>query len=168
MAFRDTIENFVTRIQPLRPLVLPILLAIVLVAFAPARIAAALLGVLLAISLCNSFLPRVRPAAQIAILWVAITATADAAYAKLNDQAPLTIVNAFAKIVDAIMKLVFPLLREMGLPVGDPRYTVVAVAPDFIWAVVLSLAVLMSLAHAFPARDRSDISRGASRPRAVA
>jgi hypothetical protein len=169
MAWRDTIENLVARIQPLRPLVFPILVAVVLVAFAPARIAAALLGVLLGIGLSNSFIPRVRPAAQIAILWAAITVTADAAYAKLNDQAPVTIVNAFAKVVDAIMKLVFPLIRELGLSVTDPRYTIAAVAPDFIWALVLSLTVLMSLAFAFPSRDhRSDGYRSTSKPRAVA
>jgi hypothetical protein len=179
MAWRDTIENWTARLQSIRPLLLPIAIAAVLIAFAPARIAAALLGVLAGIALSNSFIPRVRPAAQIAILWVAITVTADAAYARLNDQAPLTIANAFAKVVDAIIKLVFPLIRGLGLSVTDPRYKVVAVAPDFIWALILSLAVLMSLSFLFPSRDRRRDSYGnesrmndragtTSRPRAVA
>jgi hypothetical protein len=173
MAWRDTIENWTARLQSIRPLLLPIAVAAVLVAFAPARTAAALLGVLAGIGLSHSFIPRVRPTAQIAILWAAITVTADAAYARLNDQAPLTVVNAFTKIVDAIMKLVFPLIRDLGLPVADPRFKVVAVAPDFIWALILSLVVLMSLASVFPSqgrrRDADRAGMGApSRPRAVA
>ena len=173
MAWRETIENFAARFQPIRPLLLPIAVAAVVVAFAPARTAAALLGVLLGIALSHSIIPRVRPATQIAILWIAITVTADAAYARLNDQAPLTIVNAFSKVVDAIMKLVFPLIRDVGLSVADPRNKVVAVAPDFIWALILSLAVLTSLAFVFPSRGRRrDADRAGmgatSRPRAVA
>jgi hypothetical protein len=181
MAWRETIENWAARLEPIRPLLLPIAVAVVLVAFAPARVAAALLGVLLGIGLSNSFIPRVRPAAQIAILWAAITVTADAAYARLNDQVPVTLVNVFTKVVDAIMKLVFPLIRDLGLPVTDPRNKVVAVAPDFIWALILSLVVLMSLAFIFPSQGRRrDAGRNeprmndragmgaTSRPRAVA
>lgn len=154
MAWRETFENWTARLQPIRPLLLPIAIAVVLIAFAPARVAAALLGVLLGIGLSNSLIPRVRPAVQIAILWAAITVTADAAYARLNDQAPLTLVNALTKVVDAIIKLTFPLVRALGLPAADPRYKVVAVAPDFVWALVLSLVVLMSLTFIFPSRDR--------------
>jgi len=178
MAWRDTIENWAARFQPFRPLLFPIAVAVVLIGFAPPRIAAALLGVLIGIGLSNSFIRRVRPAAQIAILWAAITVTADAAYARLNDQVPVTLVSAFTKVVDAIMKLVFPLIREFGLAVTDPRYKVVAVAPDFIWALILSLVVLMSLAFIFPSQaSRRDYEprvneRGGasatSRPRAVA
>ena len=181
MTWRETIESCTARLQPIRPLLLPIAVAVVLIAFAPARIAAALLGVLAGIALSNSFIPRVRPAAQIAILWAAITVTADAAYARLNDQAPVTLVNAFAKVVDALIKLTFPLVRGLGLPAADPRYKVVAVAPDFVWALILSLVVLMSLSFVFPSRDRrrdayGNESRmndrggmgGTSRPRAVA
>jgi len=174
MAWRETIEDWTARLQPIRPLLLPIAVASVLIAFAPARIAAALLGVLVGIGLSNSFIPRVRPGVQNAILWITITVTADAAYARLNDQAPLTLVNAFAKVVDAIMKLAFPLIRGLGLSIADPRYKVVAVAPDFIWALVLSLVVLMSLAFLFPSQSRrrdafGNEPRGAtSRPRAVA
>jgi hypothetical protein len=171
MAWRDTFETWRGRLQSVRPLLLPIAIAVVLIAFAPARIAATLLGILLGIALSNSFIPRVRPTAQIALLWSAITVTADAAYARLNDQAPLTLVNAFTKIVDAIMKLVVPLIRGLGLPVADPRYKVVAVAPDFVWALILSLAVLMTLTFVFPSQGRrkeTDRIGAGSRPRAVA
>jgi hypothetical protein len=173
MAWRDTIENWTARFQSMRPLLLPIAVAGVLVAFAPARTAAALLGVLAGIGLSYSFIPRVQSSTQTAILWSAIAVSADAAYARLNDQAPLTIVNAFAKVVDAIMKLVFPLIRGLGLNVADPRNKVVAVAPDFVWALILSLVVLMTLALVFPSRgSRRDYDRAGmgapSRPRAVA
>jgi hypothetical protein len=171
MAWRDTIEDWKARFQSIRPLLLPIALAVILVAFAPARTAAALLGILLGIALSHSFIPRVRPGVQTAILWSAITVTADAAYARLNDQAPLTIVNIFTKVVDGIMKLVFPLIRDLGLPIADTRYKVIAVAPDFVWALILSLVALMSLSLAFPSQGRRTGSSGNDarmRPRAVA
>jgi hypothetical protein len=171
MAWRDTIEDWKARLQSIRPLLLPIGIAVILIAFAPARTAAALLGILLGIALSYSFIPRVRPGVQTAILWSAITVTADAAYARLNDQAPLTIVNVFTKVVDGIMKLIFPLIRDLGLPIADTRYKVIAVAPDFIWALILSLAVLMSLSVLFPSQGRRRDTSGSEtrmRPRAVA
>ena len=72
------------------------------------------------------------------------------------------------------MKLVFPLVQNLGLSFADPRYKLVAVAPDFIWALILSLVALMSLSLAFPRRDsrgnegRTNDRGGTSRPRAVA
>ena len=178
MAWRDTIENWADRLQAFRPLVVPVMVAAVLLAFAPARIAATLLGVLAGIVLSKSFIPSVRPGMQNAILWIAVTVTADAAYARLNDQTPLTLVNAFSKVVDAIMKLVFPVIRGLGFSIADPRYKVTAVAPDFVWALILSLITLMTLSFVFPGRrnrsdyeprssDRGGMSTG-SRPRAVA
>jgi hypothetical protein len=171
MGWRETIEDWKARFQSIRPLIFPIAIAVLLVAFAPARTAAALLGILAGIGLSYSFIPGLRPSAQTAILWSALTVTADAAYARLNDQAPLTIVNAFTKVVDAIMKLVFPLIRDLGLPVVDPRNKVVAAAPDFIWALILSLVVSIALASLFPSQGRRrDMSGNETRmrPRAVA
>jgi hypothetical protein len=174
MAWRDTIDDWTARLQSLQPLFLPITIAAVLIAFAPARVAATLLGVLAGIGLSSSYISRVRPAAQNAVFWIAITVSADAAYARWNDLAPLTIVNAFSRFVDGAMKLVVPLIQNLGFPVADPRFKVVAVAPDFIWALILSLVALMSLSFAFPRRDsrgnegRTNDRGGTSRPRAVA
>jgi hypothetical protein len=174
MAWRDTIEDWTTRLQSLQPLFLPVTIAAVLIAFAPARVAATLLGVLAGIGLSSSYISRVRPAAQTAVFWIAMTVSADAAYARWNDQPPLTIVNAFSKFVDGAMKLVIPLVQNLGFSVADPRYKVVAVAPDFIWALILSLVGLMSLSYAFPRREsrgnegRGNERSGGSRPRAVA
>ena len=152
MAWRDTMDDWTARLQSLQPLFLPVTIAAVLIAFAPARVAATLFGVLAGIGLSGSYISRVRPGAQTAIFWIAVTVSADAAYARWTDQAPLTIVNAFSKFVDGAMKLVFPLIQNLGFPVADPRYKVVAVAPDFIWALTLSLVALMSLSFAFPKR----------------
>ena len=174
MAWRDTIDDWTARLQSLQPLFLPITIAAVLIAFAPARVAATLLGVLAGIGLSSSYISRVRPAAQNAVFWIAITVSADAAYARWNDLAPLTIVNAFSKFVDGAMKLVVPLIQNLGFPVADPRFKVVAVAPDFIWALILSLVALMSLSFAFPRREsrgnegRTNDRGGTVRPRAVA
>ena len=174
MAWRDTMDDWTARLQSLQPLFLPITIAAVLIAFAPARVAATLLGVLAGIGLSSSYISRVRPAAQTAVFWIAITVSADAAYARWIDVAPLTIVNAFSRFVDGAMKLVVPLIQNLGFPVADPRFKVVAVAPDFIWALILSLVALMSLSFAFPRRDsrgnegRTNDRGGAARPRAVA
>ncbi len=174
MAWRDTMDDWTARLQSLQPLFLPITIAAVLIAFAPARVAATLLGVLAGIGLSSSYISRVRPAAQTAIFWIAITVSADAAYARWTDQPPLTIVNAFSKFVDGVMKLALPIVQNLGLPIADPRFKVVAVAPDFIWALILSLAGLMSLSYAFPKREsrgnegRTNDRGGTSKPRAVA
>jgi hypothetical protein len=177
MAWHETVDDWMARLQPIRPLLFPVAIAIVLVAFAPARIAAALLGVLIGIGLSTTYMKRVPASAQSALLWVAVTVTADAAYARWNDLSPLTIVNVFSKFVDGVMKLVFPLIRGLGLPIADPRYQIVAVAPDFIWALILSFIALMSVSLAFPSRGyRADTFKASdragantsSRPRAVA
>jgi hypothetical protein len=178
MTYRDNVEEWKDRLQPLKPVLLPIVIAVALVAFVPARVAAALLGVLAALVLSGSYISRLRPATQSAILWIAITVSADAAYARWNDQAPVTLVNAFYKVVDGIMKLILPLIRSLGLSIADPRNKVVAVAPDFIWALILSLIALRSLSLAFPSRSsrrdsygsesRLNDRGGMSRPRAVA
>ncbi len=154
MAWRETIEKWLTGSHPIRALLLLVAIAVVLIEFAPARMAAAVLGIIFGIAVSYSLLPRARHTVQIAILWMAITVTADAAYARLNDQAPLTLVNALTKIVDAICKLIYPLFRALGLLAADPRSKVVAVTPDFVWALLLSSLALMLLTFTFPNRRR--------------
>src|SRR5208337_5237894 len=83
--------------------------------------------------------------AQLAVLWSAIAVTADAAYARLNDQAPVTLAGALVKIIDACLKLAEPLIKGLGLTAADPRVKVGAVAPDFVWALILSLIAMIAI-----------------------
>jgi hypothetical protein len=127
-----------------------------LILFVPARGAAALLGILAGAVLGFTLMPRTRYAVQIAVLWAAAAVVADAAYARLNDQAPVTVANGLAKVIDAIVKLAAPVINGFGLTAGDPRAKVGAVAPDFVWALILSLIVAIVLG----------LPRGGHQPRA--
>lgn len=130
---------------------LPIILLIVAIAacaatvlLLPNRTAGALLG-LFAAGLAHFALLRQMPSvAQAAVLWFAIGVTADAAYAKLNDQAPVTVATALMKITDAIVKLGDTVVRSIvTLPV-DARAKIGSVTPDFVWAFILGLIVFMA------------------------
>ncbi|HZV20527.1 MAG TPA: hypothetical protein VE986_03180 [Hyphomicrobiales bacterium] len=153
MAWYATISHWWNRFFPVFILILVVACAIALVEYVPARGAAALLGILA--GACISYaLSRARLTVQIAVLWAAIAVAADAAYARLNDQAPVTLASALTKVVDAVTKLADPLIRGLGLAAGDPRAKVAAVAPDFVWALILSMIALTSFTYIFPAGSR--------------
>jgi hypothetical protein len=154
MAWRESIENWARRSAPFLIVLVILCIAVALILFVPARGAAALLGILAGAGLCYILISRTRLAVQIAVLWAAIGVMADAAYARLNDQPPVTLANALTKIVDAFVKLADPLIRGLGLAVADPRAKVGAVAPDFVWALILSLIVSMAIVFAIPPRRR--------------
>jgi hypothetical protein len=145
MALRDTAQIWRRRLAPFAGAAVLIAVAVLLILFAPARGAAALLGIIAGGLLGYFLLTRTRMQVQIAALWSAIAVTADAAYARLNDLTPVTVAGALTKIVDACMKLADPLIRGLNLTVGDPRAKVDAVAPDFIWALILTLIVWLAL-----------------------
>jgi hypothetical protein len=63
------------------------------------------------------------------------------------------VANALTKIVDAVVKLADPLIRGVGAAAADPRVKVGAVAPEFVWAFILSLIVLTA-SFTFAARQR--------------
>jgi hypothetical protein len=125
-----------------------------MIVFVPARAAATLLGILSGAMLSYSLILRSRHTVQIGVLWASIAITADAAYAKLNDQASVTLANALTKMVDAVVKLGDPLIRGIGLAAADPRAKVGAVATEFVWALILSLIVLMAASFTFAGRQR--------------
>jgi hypothetical protein len=145
MPLRDSIENWVRRAAPFAGVLLFLAVAAGLILFVPARGAAALLGILAGASLGFTVMPRTRYAVQLAVLWATAAIAADAAYARLNDQAPITLANGLTKIVDAAVKLAAPAINGLGLTPGDPRAKVAAVAPDFVWALILSLIVTIVL-----------------------
>jgi hypothetical protein len=154
MNMRDTIEYWLRRAAPFLVAVLFIAVVIALLLLTPARSAAALLGILAGGALAYSLATRARYPVQIGVLWSAVAVTADAAYARLNDQASVTLANALAKIIDAILKLAEPLVRALGFTVADPRVKVGAVAPEFVWALILSLIAAMAIGAAFISSKR--------------
>jgi hypothetical protein len=145
MSWRDSIEYWVRRAAPLAGVLVLLAAAVGLILFVPARGAAAALGVLAGAVLGFTFMPRTRYAVQLAVLWAAAAIAADAAYARLNDQAPVTVANGLTKVIDAAVKLAAPIINGLGLATGDPRAKVGAVAPDFVWALILSLIVTLVL-----------------------
>ncbi len=145
MAWRDRVQTWWKRLAPFVGAALLVALVVALILFAPARGAAAALGIVSGGLLGYGLLTRAREPVQIAVLWACIAVTGDAAYAKLNDLAPLTLANALTKIVDACVKLADPLIRGLGLTAADPRIKVGAVAPDFVWALILTLIATIAL-----------------------
>jgi hypothetical protein len=141
MSLRYSIENRVRRLSPFAASLLFLAAAAAIIIFVPARGAAALLGILAGAYLGFTVMPGTRYAVRLAVLWVAIAVAADAAYARLNDQAPVTIANGLTKIIDAAAKIVGPAINSLALTPGDARAKVAAVAPDFVWALILSLIV---------------------------
>ena len=154
MAWRDAITHLGRRSAPFIGILLLVIVVVAMIVFVPARAAATLLGILSGAMLSYSLILRSRHTVQIGVLWASIAITADAAYAKLNDQASVTLANALTKMVDAVVKLGDPLIRGIGLAASDPRAKVGAVAPEFVWALILSLIVLMAASFTFAGRQR--------------
>jgi hypothetical protein len=145
MKFREQIQYWWMRAAPFASAAAVVAVAVALVLFAPARGAAVALGVIAGGLLAYMLLTRTRETVQIAVLWSFIAVTADAAYARLSDVAPVTLAGALTKIVDALLKLADPWIRGLGMGGADPRAKVDAVAPDFAWALILTFIVAMLL-----------------------
>jgi hypothetical protein len=113
----------------------------------PGRTAAIIVGVIVAAILTYFMLRGFERATQIAILWLAIGITADAAYARVNDQTPVTIASALVKLAEAIIKLGDIIIRSLGIPavpVTRAGPASLSVAPEFVWAFILSLILFMA------------------------
>jgi len=113
--------------------------------FLPRSTAAIIIGVFGGIALTKLVLEGLQRNAQIAILWLSLGVIADAAYAKLNDQAPVTIAALVVKLADAIVKLFDVLVQSAGIAGLSLRDQLAAVTPDFVWALILSSTVLMAM-----------------------
>ncbi len=145
MALRDRIDSWRRRLAPYAGAVVLLAVAVALILFAPARGAAAGLGIMAGGLIGYSLLTRARDNVQAAVLWASVAVTADAAYAKLNDLAPVTLANVLTKIIYACLKLAEPVIHGVGLTAGASRIKVAAVAPDFVWALILTLIVTIAL-----------------------
>jgi hypothetical protein len=145
MALRDRINSWRRRLAPYVGAIVLVAVAVALILFAPARGAAAALGIMAGGLLGYNLLTRAEDNVQIAVLWASVAVTADAAYAKLNDHTPITLANALTKVIFACLKLAEPVIRGIGLTAGDPRVKVASVAPDFVWALILTLIATIVL-----------------------
>ncbi|NJM35539.1 MAG: hypothetical protein HC850_13505, partial [Rhodomicrobium sp.] len=104
--------------------------------FLPNRTAAVILGILAGVALTYLVIQTWQRTTQIAIFWLSAGVVADAAYAKLNDQAPVTIASLIVKLAESIVKLADILIRSAGIAGPDLRAKMAAVTPDFVWALI--------------------------------
>jgi len=122
--------------------------AILVIMLLPGRTAAVILGIAAAAVLIFFLVRNMERGTQIALLWLAIGVSADAAYAKVNDQAPLTIANALVKLAEAFIKLGDILIKSVGLVITDGRGrgpVAASVAPEFVWAFILALILFLAM-----------------------
>jgi hypothetical protein len=148
MNVRELLANM-RQVLPMILLVLAVVaLGVGVIWFLPGRTAAIIVGIIVAALLTAVLLRGFERGTQIALLWLAIGITADAAYARVNDQAPVTIASALVKLAEAIIKLGDIMIRSLGIPLIDSRARAVtapvSVAPEFVWALILALIVLLS------------------------
>jgi hypothetical protein len=108
-----------------------------------ARTAAVLIGIITATAYYYLVLHASSRTVQMSIFWASLAITADAAYAKLNDQTPVTIISGIAKLADALVKLGEGIVRSVGIQTGEARVKMASVTPDFFWALVLTIILLM-------------------------
>jgi hypothetical protein len=105
--------------------------------FLPMWIAALVLGVLVSAAVCYVIIVAMPRATQISLMGVAMGVSADAGYAQLNDQTPITVANGLVKLADALTK-------SVGLIAADAQVSMVAgVTPYFVWAFIISIIVFM-------------------------
>ena len=154
MGSRASLRGWAKRLAPTIYVVLLLAAIIASVWLLPNRGAAVFLGILAGAIVSFMLSKRARHVTRIAVLWAALAVTADAAYAKLNDQTPVTVAGALMKVVDAVVKLAEPLIKGVGLAGADPRVKIGAVAPDFVWALILSMIFMISLSFELTRNQR--------------
>lgn len=110
----------------------------------PNQTAAVVLGVLAAIALTYLVAQHWQRTTQIAVFWLSAGVIGDAAYAKLNDVAPVTLANLVIQLAEAVVKLGDILVSSLGVSGLDMRSKVAAVTPDFVWALILTATLLMA------------------------
>lgn len=145
MQLRALLREWKNALSPFIALIALIAIGVAIGWFLPSRTAAVILGGLAGAVAAYFVLNRARHTVKIAIMWAAIGVTADAAYAKLNDQGQVTIANALMKLVDGLVKLGDALVKSSGIVAVDARTKIAAVTPDFVWALILSLILFMWL-----------------------
>lgn len=143
MALRAKLVELKRMAAPIFNIAVVIAICVAAVWLLPAHTSALLLGVIAAIFLHQFVVAQFQYNTRLALLWAGLGVTADAAYAKLNDMAPVTVVRALAKVVEGAVKLADGLIKAVNLPVMNVRAKVAAFTPDFLWALILMLLALM-------------------------
>jgi hypothetical protein len=165
-----SVREIIADLRQILPTILLVVLALAAAAAAiyllPNRTAAVILGVLAAAALSTYVLRGLERATQIALTWLTIGVVADAAYAKLNDQAPVTIAGWLVKGAEGAVKLIDVLIRSIGIGGPNLQKQMAAVAPDFAWALILTTTLLMVIGlmgtqRSSNANARPDIRRAA-------
>ena len=77
-------------------------------------------------------------ATQVSIMGAAIGVSADAGYAEVNDQTPVTVANALVKVADSLTK-------SIGIITADAHVAITEVTPIFVWSLILATIVFMGL-----------------------
>jgi hypothetical protein len=145
MNVREAISN-VRQILPNLLIILAILAAAAAaIHFLPTSTAAVILGVVAGYALLKFVIDGLQRTTQIAIFWLSMGVVADAAYAKLNDIAPVTIASLVVRLTDAIVKLADVMIRSVGIAGPNVRAQIAAVTPDFVWALILTTTLLMAI-----------------------
>lgn len=147
MDFRQVIASIRQALPTIVAAVVVIGGAVLVVSLLPGRTAAVIIGVAAAALVTYFLVRQAGRATQIALLWLMIGISADAAYARVNDQVPITIAYALVKVAEGLIKLGDILIRSVGitLAAGDPRVRPLSVAPEFVWALILALIVFLAL-----------------------
>lgn len=143
MNLRQIISNLKQNLPEIALAVLAIAGAVAAIRLLPNKTAAVILGILAGIALTMLVLRNLQRMTQIAMLWLSLGVIADAAYARLNDQTPVTIANLVVKLGESMVKLVEIVVRSFGVGGPDLRAKMTAVAPDFVWALILTATVVL-------------------------
>jgi hypothetical protein len=157
MDLRQIISNLRQNFPDIALAVLAIGGAALAIWFLPHKTAAVILGILAGIALSVFVVRGFERTTQIAMLWLSLGVVADAAYAKLNDQTPVTIANLVVRLAESMVKLVEVVIRSFGVGGPDLRAKMTAVAPEFVWALFLVTTLLLVIGLA--GRQRSASSR---------
>ena len=142
-----SVREIIADLKQILPTILVVILALAGAAAAiyllPNRTAAVILGVLAAAALSTYVLRGLERTTQLAITWLTVGVVADAAYAKLNDQTPVTVAGALVKVAEGAVKLIEVLIRSIGIGGPNVQKQMASVAPDFVWALILTTPLLM-------------------------
>lgn len=140
-------KQIIANVKQIFPSVVMALVAIAAAAAAlwllPNRTAAVIVGVLASISLTYLVLQHWQRTTQIAIFWLSMGVVADAAFARLNDVAPVTIASLLIRLAGAVVKLADIMVVSLGFAGSDISAKMIAVTPVFVWTLILTTTLLV-------------------------